>query len=62
MAHQGVVLSVKETHPVQVKGCLTPKPRGWKYQSVKMARAKKIWELKPEAFAAGMGYREHLIH
>lgn len=28
----------------------------WKYQSVKMARAKKVWELKPGTLAVGVGY------
>lgn len=27
-----------------------------------MVRAREDWELKPEAFAAGMGFREHLFH
>lgn len=30
-------------------------------QAVKMVRAKQDWELKPEVFAAGMGFREHLL-
>lgn len=42
-------------------GCLAPKPRGQKHQAVRMVRTKQDWELKPEAFAAGMGFREHLL-
>lgn len=53
-------MSVKETCPVQGWGCLAPKPRGWKHQAVKMVRDEQDWELKPEAFAAEMGFREHL--
>lgn len=60
--HQGsVVLSVKEIHPVQTWGCLAPKPRSWKHQALKMVRSKQDWELKPEAFATGTKFREHLL-
>lgn len=27
-----------------------------------MVRDEQDWELKPEAFAAEMGFREHLLH
>lgn len=58
VTHQGgIVLSVKEIHPVQSWGYQAPKPRGWKHQAIKTV----IRELKPEAFAVGMKFREHLF-
>lgn len=59
---EGGVLSVKEIHPLQTWECPAPKPRGWKNQAVKMVGSTQDWELKPEAFAIGMKFRDHLLH
>lgn len=55
-------MSIKENSSCARLGMASFQMQRLEHQGVKMIRAEQDWELKPEAFLAGMGFREHLLH